>query len=72
MWIFHGEKDPTAPVERSKEMAAALEKAGAHPEADALPRGGARLMDGGVRESGADEWMLAQRRVDPPPMPKRK
>ena len=28
VWVFHGEKDPTVPIERSREMVDALKKAG--------------------------------------------
>lgn len=71
-WIFHGEKDPAVPVERSREMAAALEKAGAHPKLTIYPEALHDSWTETYDNSELYEWMLAQRRVDPPPMPKRK
>jgi predicted peptidase len=32
IWAFHGDKDPTVPVARTKELIAALEAAGGHPK----------------------------------------
>ncbi|MCP4138455.1 MAG: prolyl oligopeptidase family serine peptidase [bacterium] len=37
VWVFHGEKDSTVPVKRSKEMVAALKKAGCRVKFTAYP-----------------------------------
>lgn len=68
-WIFHGEKDTAVPVERSKEMAAALEKAGAHPKFTLYPEAPHDSWTETYNNPELYEWLLAQRRVDPP-MPK--
>ena len=36
-WAWHGDKDPAVPVARSREMIAAIEKAGGHPKYTELP-----------------------------------
>ncbi|MEP6801234.1 MAG: prolyl oligopeptidase family serine peptidase [Acidobacteriota bacterium] len=52
IWIFHGDADPTVPVEESRKMAAALKAVGAHVEYIELP---------GV---GHDAWVPAYERSD--------
>lgn len=37
LWVFHGEKDSVVPAQRSKEMVAAIEKAGGKPKLTLYP-----------------------------------
>jgi len=36
-WVFHGDKDPTVPVQMSRDMVEALKKAGGHPKYTEYP-----------------------------------
>jgi predicted peptidase len=48
VWTFHGEDDPSLPVERTQEMIAALKAAGGSPKVSVLPRGRPRLLAGSL------------------------
>ena len=63
IWAFHGAKDPTVPVERTKELIAALKAAGGHPKFTEYKD--AHHMDAADRAFKEPEllpWLFAQKR----------
>ena len=67
IWCFHGEKDPLVPVNRAREMIAALRRAGGNPRYSEYPGVG---HDSYVKAFADPEflpWLFAQRRGQPPP-----
>jgi predicted peptidase len=59
-WVFHGEADMTVPVARSKDMVAALEKAGGKPKFTAFPGVGHNSWDKAYATDELYEWLLKQ------------
>jgi predicted peptidase len=64
LWAFHGDKDATVPVERSRKMIAAIEKAGGHPKYSELKD----VAHGSWHAAYEDPnevipWMFSQRRA---------
>ena len=62
VWIFHGEKDPTVPVEEAHRMADALTKIGSPPKLTIYPDARHNSWDKGYRTPELYEWFLAHRR----------
>lgn len=63
IWAFHGEKDPVVPVERSREMVAALKAAGGDPKFTEYPKG--KHMDSADKAFKSQEmfeWMFEQKK----------
>lgn len=61
--FFHGAKDPTVPVAASREMAAALEKAGSRVfKYTELPEGGHVIMKEVWATPGLIEWLFEQKK----------
>ena len=61
-WLFHGADDPNVPVTESRQIAAALRKAGASPrytEYEGVPH---NSWDRAFAEPELPKWLLAQRR----------
>jgi predicted peptidase len=61
IWAFHGDADPAVPVERSREMIAALKKAGGQPKYTELPGVGHDCWTTAYKDStGLIAWMFEQ------------
>jgi predicted peptidase len=61
VWIFHGDADPTVPVEESRTMRQALQAAGAEPRYTEYPRVGHNSWDKAYAEEELPRWLLSQR-----------
>ena len=62
IWIFHGEADTVVPVEQSRQMAAALEAAGAAVRYTEIPGIGHNAWDPAYTSEHLSDWLFAQRR----------
>jgi predicted peptidase len=63
-WIFHGDADPTVPVESSRKMVEALKAAGADPKYTEYPGVKHNSWDKAYAEDELWEWMFKQKRAD--------
>jgi len=65
IWAFHGDMDPTVPVSRSRDMIAALEKAGIAPEPkySELPGVGHGSWGPAYAKPELWDWLCSQRRT---------
>ncbi len=61
-WVFHGARDPTVPVARSREMVAALRKAGGKPKFTEDPAGRHDVWTAAYDRPELYRWLLRQRR----------
>jgi predicted peptidase len=68
VWVFHGTLDGAVKVQRSRNMVAALEKAGGHPLYTEYPDEGHASWVPAYRSPAMMKWLFAQRK-DPPPAP---
>ena len=64
VWAFHGGKDGVVPVRGSREMFAALEKAGAEPRYNEFPGVGHFSWNQAFTTKGLWDWMFAHRGGD--------
>ncbi len=62
VWAFHGAKDATVPVSRSREMVAALRTVNSSVRYTEYPNVGHDVWTRAFRERDLPEWMFAQRR----------
>jgi predicted peptidase len=62
VWAFHGQADRVLPAERTREMVAALRRAGGNPKLTIYPRVGHKAWDRAYREEGLAAWFLAHRK----------
>ncbi len=62
VWAFHGEKDPTVPVEGSRKMIAALKAAGIEPRYTELPGVAHNSWDAAYATDAMWDWMFEQKR----------
>jgi len=62
VWVFHGEKDPVVPVEKSREMVAALEKAGGNVRFTVYPEAGHDSWTETYNNPELYEWFLTHTR----------
>ena len=62
IWIFHGEKDETVSVERSRSMVAALTRAGGKPRYTEYKGEGHLIWTRVVKEPELLPWMFSQKR----------
>jgi len=62
VWAFHGAKDATVPVSRSREMVAALRTVDSSVRYTEYPKVGHDVWTRAFRERDLPEWMFAQRR----------
>ncbi len=61
LWAFHGDADPAVPVDRSREMIAAIKKAGGTPKYTELPGVGHNSWTTAYQDStGLIKWMFEQ------------
>ena len=61
-WLFHGADDPTVPVTESRQIVAALRKAGASPRYTEYEGVAHNAWDRAFAEPELPKWLLAQRR----------
>ena len=64
--LFHGDQDQSVPVARSRELAKALQEAGANVEYREVPGEGHVVWPGPLAARSLYDWLGAQRRVDQP------
>ncbi|HEY5749018.1 MAG TPA: prolyl oligopeptidase family serine peptidase [Chryseolinea sp.] len=62
VWAFHGEKDRNVLVQQSRDMIAAIKKAGGHPRYTEFPDAGHDIWDRVHNTSGLWSWLYEQRR----------
>ena len=62
VWAFHGEKDRNVLVQQSRDMIAAIKKAGGHPRYTEFPDAGHDIWDRVHNTSGLWNWLFEQRR----------
>jgi predicted peptidase len=62
IWVFHGAKDPTVPVERSREMVEAIKAAGGNVKFTEYPEAKHDCWTETYDNPELYEWLLAQRR----------
>jgi predicted peptidase len=62
IWIFHGDADPTVPVDESRGISAALTALSAPVKFTELPGIGHNAWDTAYRSAEAIEWLLGQKR----------
>jgi len=62
IWAFHGDKDGVVPVAGSREMIAALKKAGGAPKYTEFPGVGHAAWGPAYETKGIWEWLFAQKR----------
>jgi predicted peptidase len=62
VWAFHGEKDPTIPVDESRLMIAAITKAGGKPRYTEFKGMGHDIWERAFKEPGLADWLFAQHR----------
>lgn len=62
IWAFHGEADPTVPVAGSRNIIAAIKKAGGSPKYTEYPGVGHASWTQALKEKGLSPWLFAQTR----------
>ena len=62
VWIFHGDKDNAVPVSRSRDMDAALKKAGGKPKYTEYPGVGHNSWDKAYADPEMMAWLFAQKK----------
>jgi predicted peptidase len=62
IWVFHGDKDGAVPVERSREMIAAIEKAGGKPKYTEYKGVGHDSWTATYRDPKVIAWLFEQKR----------
>jgi len=62
IWAFHGAKDKNVPVSGSRNMIAAIKKAGGHPKYTEYPDEGHSIWDKVNETPGLWNWLFAQKR----------
>jgi poly(3-hydroxybutyrate) depolymerase len=68
-WIFHGAKDAGVPLKLSEEMLLAVTRAGGQAKLTVYPEAGHDSWTETYNNPAVYEWLLAQRRADPAPLP---
>ena len=63
IWAFHGAKDQAVPVERSREMIAAIRKAGGNPKYTEYPDQDHAVWEKAFNEPDLLPWVFAQKRA---------
>ncbi len=62
IWVFHGGKDPVVKPARSRNMVAALKKAGGKPRYTEYPNVGHNSWDNAYRDPEFYKWLFAQKK----------
>ncbi len=60
IWAFHGDADPTVPVANSRNMIAAIRKAGGSPKYTEFPGVGHNSWVNALKEPSLPEWVFSQ------------
>ena len=68
-WIFHGAKDLGVPLKLSEEMLLAVTRVGGQAKLTVYPEAGHDSWTETYNNPAVYEWLLAQRRTDPAPLP---
>ena len=66
LWVFHGAKDPTVPVNQSRSMVEALEKEGAEVKYTEYPGVGHDAWSRAFADPELPTWLFAQQRAPSP------
>ena len=66
IWAFHGDKDPAVPIAQTRNMIAAIEKAGGHPLYSEYPNVGHGSWNTAYAEPELLPWLFAQKRGQAP------
>lgn len=72
VWVFHGAKDPTVPLERSEKMVEALKKAGSNVKFTIYPEARHDSWTQAYNDPELYKWLLQQKRTPRKPEGKRK
>jgi predicted peptidase len=62
VWVFHGAKDPTVPLQRSKEMVEAIKAAGGNPKFTIYPEAGHDSWTETYDNPELYQWLLEQKK----------
>ncbi len=62
IWIFHGEKDPLVPLDRPRDMIAAIKKAGGNPEYTELKGVGHDAWTATYKNDKVLDWLFEQKK----------
>jgi predicted peptidase len=62
IWVFHGGKDPTVPIQRSQEMVDALKKVGGNVKFTIFPEAGHDSWTQAYAMPELYDWLLQQHR----------
>ena len=68
-WVFHGAKDVGVPLKLSEEMVSAIQRVGGNAKLTVYPEAGHDSWTETYQNEAVYEWMLAQRRTSPAPLP---
>ena len=68
-WVFHGAKDVGVPLKLSEEMVSAIQRVGGNAKLTVYPEAGHDSWTETYKNEAVFEWMLAQRRTSPAPLP---
>jgi hypothetical protein len=66
VWAFHGANDKNVPVSGSREMVAALKKAGSSPRYTEYPEAAHNIWEEVIKTPGLLDWLFAQKQVNQP------
>lgn len=72
VWVFHGAKDPTVPLEQSERMVEALKKAKGNVKFTVYPEAGHDSWTEAYNDPELFKWLLQQKRVPRKPEAKKK
>ncbi|MGC3944435.1 MAG: prolyl oligopeptidase family serine peptidase [Chryseolinea sp.] len=64
IWAFHGEDDVNVPVSGSRDMIAAIQKAGGEPKYTEFPNAGHNIWEYVIQTPGVFDWLFQQRRAE--------
>lgn len=62
VWLFHGDADTAVPVEQSRQLFAALQRAGAPGRYTEIPGGNHNAWDAAYQSEDMPAWLFAQRK----------
>lgn len=68
-WVFHGAKDTGVPLKLSEDMVGAVQKVGGNAKLTIYPEAGHDSWTETYKNEAVYDWMLAQRRTSPAPLP---
>lgn len=68
-WVFHGAKDFGVPLKLSEDMIAAIQKVGGQAKLTVYPEAGHDSWSETYNNQAVYDWLLAQRRASPAPLP---